>query len=86
MKSRNLIVVFSSRVHLAGEFHSEHWGITPPPQKYHPIFLVNPPPPPSKINKLSKPPFLGNPTLHIGFSRPPTPPKKVKSFSEPKKY
>ena len=43
MKSKNLIVAFSSGVHLAGVSHSEHWGITPPLKSTTPFFLSTPP-------------------------------------------
>ena len=45
--------------------HSLHWGITPPPSETPPPLYCQAPP---KICKLSKPPFLGNSPLYIGFS------------------
>ena len=50
------------------EVHSVHWGINPPPhppsKTLTPLSCQAPP----QICKLSKPPFLGNPSLYIGFS------------------
>ena len=58
-----------------------HWGINPLPSKTpHPLFLANPPAPPVYIDKLSNPPFLGNPSLYIGFSWTTTPPPKSRIF------
>ena len=46
--------------------HSVHWGINLP-SKTPSLFLAKHPLPPLNL-KLSKPPFLGNPPLYVGFS------------------
>ena len=49
------------------DIHGGHWGINPPSKTPPPSFLPSPP----WINKLSKPPFLGNLPSILVFCDPP---------------
>ena len=72
-------------LHIAGKFisdtHSVHWGINPPPQKYHPLYVAKRPPF-IKSTNCPRPLFFRQSPLYIGFLWPT---RKVGSFSEPPK-
>ena len=57
-------------------YHSVHWGINPPSQKHHLLFLAKPPPLNWQTVQAPPPPFLGNPPpLYWFFVNP----KNIKS-------